>query len=149
MNTAKTLDFLCNTVYIYNAKKENTMKYFYMLLISAMFSLAGCTTMLPAEDIKIYEVCQEEIAILKNPRIPKNSKEKYEAAVSLSKKVDFSYTRTVKFLSSIFLDSDARVNHLSESSMIIIMYYPYKDNFISFEFHRYNDQILKTVVKYK
>ena len=125
------------------------MKYFYMLLISAMFSLAGCTTMLPAEDIKIYEVCQEEIAILKNPRIPKNSKEKYEAAVSLSKKVDFSYTRTVKFLSSIFLDSDARVNHLSESSMIIIMYYPYKDNFISFEFHRYNDQILKTVVKYK
>ncbi len=125
------------------------MKYFYMLLTLIMLSAAGCTTMLPAEDIKIYEVCQEEIAILKNPKIPRNSKEKYEAALSLSKKVDFSYTRTVKFLSTIFLDSDARVNRQDESSMVIIMYYPYKDGFVSFEFHRYNDHILKTVVRYK
>ena len=125
------------------------MKYFYMLLTLIMLSAAGCTTMLPAEDIKIYEVCQEEIAILKNPKIPRNSKEKYEAALSLSKKVDFSYTRTVKFLSTIFLDSDARVNRQDESSMVIIMYYPYKDGFVSFEFHRFRDHILRTNIRYK
>lgn len=105
--------------------------------------------MLPAEDIKIFEVCKEEIAVLKNPRIPRNSKEKYEAALSLSKKVDFSYTRTIKFLGKVFLDADARVNNQGNDSMVIIMYYPYKDKFVSFEFHRYRDHILKTNIRYK
>lgn len=126
------------------------MKYFYMFIVCLLtLTAAGCRTMLPAEDIKIFEVCKDEIAVLKNPRIPRNSKEKYEAAVSLSKKVDFSYTRTVKFLSKVFHEADARVNNHGNGSMIIIMYYPYEDNFVSFEFHRYRDHILKTNIRYK
>ena len=136
--------------YYLKTEKEFYMKYFY-LFVAGLITLAfcGCNTMLPAEDIKIFEVCKDEIAVLKNPKLRPGSKEKYEAALSLSKKVDFSYTRTVKFLSTIFLDSYARVNRQDESSMVIIMYYPYKDGFVSFEFHRYNDHILKTVVRYK
>ena len=126
------------------------MKYFCLSIMTiAAVLLAGCTAMLPAEDIKIYEVCKEEIAILKNPKIPANSKEKYEAARSLCKKVDFSYTRSIKFLRNIFLDEDARVNNHGDGSMQIIMYYPYKENFVSFEFYRYRDHILRTTIKYK
>ncbi|MBR2723113.1 MAG: hypothetical protein IKB77_02175 [Lentisphaeria bacterium] len=126
------------------------MKYFYLTIAAlSAFFITGCNTMLPAEDIKIFEVCKDEIAVLKNPRISRNSKEKYEAALSLSKKVDFSFTRTVKFLGKVFLDSDARVSNHGEGSMTIIMYYPYEDHFVSFEFHRYRDHILKTNIRYK
>ena len=126
------------------------MKYFCLFAVSlAALFCTGCSTMLPAEDIKIFEVCKDEIAVLKNPRIPRNSKEKYEAALSLSKKVDFSYTRTVQFLGKIVLDADARVSNQGNGSSVIIMYYPYKDDFVSFEFHRYRDHILKTNIRYK
>lgn len=126
------------------------MKNFLMtLVLAASFLLTSCTTMLPAEDIKIFEVCKEEIAILKNPRIPRNSKEKYEAALSLSKKVDFSYARTIHFLGKLFLDADARVNNQGHGQSVIIMYYPYEDKFVSFEFIRYQDHILRTNIRYK
>ena len=56
------------------------MKYFYLTFAAILaFCITGCRTMLPAEDIKIFEVCKDEIAVLKNPRISRNSKEKYEA----------------------------------------------------------------------
>lgn len=126
------------------------MKYFYFLTaVLLTFFICSCRTMLPAEDIKIFEVCKEEIAVLKNPKISPNSKEKYEAALSLCKKVDFSYTRTIGFLGKVFLDADARVNNLGNDSMVIIMYYPWEENFVSFEFHRYRDHILKTNIRYK
>ena len=131
------------------------MKFCFSLLLCAFSALllifnSGCATeMLPSEDIEVFEKHKDIIEVLKSNKFSADSKEKYEAALSLSKKVDFSYTRTVKFLSTIFLDSDARVNRQDESSMVIIMYYPYKDGFVSFEFHRYNDHILKTVVRYK
>lgn len=126
------------------------MKYFYLTIAAlSAFFITGCNTMLPAEDIKIFEVCKDEIAVLKNPKIPVNSKEKYKAALSLSKKVDFSYTRTIKFLSKVFNENDAKVNNQGNGSMIIIMYYPYEDNFVSFEFHRFRDHILRTDIRYK
>ena len=131
--------------------QEFYMKYFCLFVVSLAASfLTGCgTVMLPAEDIKIFEVCKEEIAVLKNPKIPAQSKEKYEAAISLCKKVDFSYTRTIRFLSNVFLESDAKVNNQGNGNMIIIMYYPYKDKFVSFEFQRYKDHILRSGVRYK
>ena len=49
----------------------------------------------------------------------------------------------------VFLDADARVNNLGNDSMVIIMYYPWEENFVSFEFHRYRDHILKTNIRYK
>ena len=126
------------------------MKYFCLSILTVIaVLLTGCTTMLPAEDIKIFEVCKDEIAVLKNPKLRPNSKEKYEAALSLSKKIDFSYTRTVKFLGKVFLDADARVNNQGDGKMVIIMYYPYEDHFVSFEFHRYKDHILRSNIRYK
>lgn len=126
------------------------MKYIYLMLITLLTMVTvGCTTPLPAEDIKIFEVCKDEIAVLRNPKIPRNSKEKYEAARSLAKKIDFSYTRTVGFLGKIFLDADARVNRISNEEMVIIMYYPYEEKFISFEFFRFRNHIHRTNIRYK
>lgn len=130
------------------------MKYFFLTILAAVSLItAGCgtigSTVLPAEDIKIFEVCKNEIAVLKNPRIPANSKQKYEAARSLSTKIDFSYTRTIKFLRQVFLEADARVSNKGDGTMLIIMYYPYEDKFVSFEFLRYRDLILKSNVRYK
>lgn len=125
------------------------MKYICFLSAAVMLFCAGCTTMLPVGDIRIAEYCKEEIAVLKNPKLTSNSKEKYEAAISLSKKVDFSYTRNIHMLKDIFLDSDARVNRIDADNMVIIMYYDYEDDFISFEFHRYQDHIVKTIVRYQ
>ena len=43
------------------------MKYFYLIIIGLIsLTFCGCRSMLPAEDIKIFEVCKEEIAVLKN-----------------------------------------------------------------------------------
>ena len=136
--------------YYLKTEKEFYMKYFYLFVAGLItLALCGCNTMLPAEDIKIFEVCKDEIAVLKNPKLRPGSKEKYEAALSLTKKVDFSYTRTIKFLGKVFLDADARVNDQGDGKMTIIMYYPYEDRFVSFEFFRYNDHILKSSIKYK
>ena len=126
------------------------MKKTAFLFVLLSLVLSGCAVKrLPSEDIEAPGLNSQLIGILKDPQLKANSKEKYEAALSLSKKVDFSYTRTIKFLGKIFLDADARVNNQGNGSMVIIMYYPYKDKFVSFEFHRYRDHILKTHIRYK
>ncbi len=124
------------------------LKKIGMLLFLVIF-ISGCYKVLPAEDIDIYEYCKDEIAVLKNPKLRTNSREKYEAALKLSKKVDFSYTRTVDFLNKIFLEKDAKVDNPNATQQLIVLYFPYKDNFISFEFHRLHDNILKTVIRVK
>ncbi len=119
-------------------------------IVVAMFGSSCQTTpMLPAEDIEIFNTCAREIAILKNPRISPRSQEKYEAARSLSKKVDFSYTRTTEFLGKIFLEQDARVKQIDANLHAITVYYQYQDHYVSFEFKRFGDQIIYSAIKIK
>ena len=121
-----------------------------VVLLTLVFMCSSCTTtpMLPAEDIEIFNTCKQEIAILKNPRISARSKEKYEAAHSLRKKVDFSYTRTIDFLGKVFLDKDARVTNLENNVFSIVVYYQYQDKYISFEFKRFENQIISSKIKF-
>lgn len=121
------------------------MKKIFALFLSVFVLLlcASCATkMIPAEDIEVFTYCNEEITILKNPRLGANSKEKYFAALSLSNKIDFSYTRTVGFLDKIFSEQDARMNRIDNDLYAIVVYYQYKDKFIRFEFKRVNDDII-------
>ena len=122
------------------------MKYFYFLTaVLLTFFICSCRTMLPAEDIKIFEVCKEEIAVLKNPKISPNSKEKYEAALSLCKKVDFSYTRTIGFLGKVFLEPIGKFRKISFIPFIrrkpfficfLFIFFKYFRNFLFKNFQR-------------
>ena len=128
--------------------KKIILNVLVSIIVTVMCSSCATTSKLPAEDIEIFNTCKQEIAILKNPRISARSKEKYDAARSLSKKVDFSYTRTIDFLGKVFLDQDARVTNLENNVFAIVVYYQYQDKYISFEFKRFENQIISSKIKF-
>ena len=128
--------------------KKIILNVLVSIIVTVMCSSCTTTLKLPAEDIEIFNTCKQEIAILKNPRISARSKEKYDAARSLSKKVDFSYTRTIDFLGKVFLDQDARVTNLENNVFAIVVYYQYQDKYISFEFKRFENQIISSKIKF-
>ena len=127
--------------------KKFILSIFAFAIVCCFNCSCRTTPMLPAEDIEIFNTCKQEIAILKNPRISARSKEKYEAAKALSRKVDFSYTRTVEFLGKIFAEQDARINQIDNNVYSIVVYYQYQNKYISFEFKRFDNQIISSEIK--
>ena len=96
------------------------MKNFSRILMAgaALAVLAGCATKrLPSEDLEVPILYPEEIAILKNPNIPSNSEEKYNAIKRLIKKVDFTFTREAKTINDLLYFGDGNyakcMEHLS------------------------------------
>ena len=109
-----------------------------------MMILSGCMTeRLPAEDVEVLDVCRQEISVLQSQKYTPNSREKYEAAKSLLKKVDFSYTRRVETLDAIFSSLDAQVDNPNSRAQTLIFYYQYKDSSIRFIFSRYNNIVTR------
>lgn len=127
--------------------KKIIFKTFALMAVILLSTSCNSVTKLPAEDIEIFNVCKEEIAILKNPRISARSKEKYDAAISLSRKVDFSYVRTVEFLGKVFLEKDAKINKIDNNVYTVVVYYQYKNKYISYEFKRFDNQIISCSIK--
>jgi hypothetical protein len=127
--------------------KKIIFKTFALMAVILLSTSCNSVTKLPAEDIEIFNVCKEEIAILKNPRISARSKEKYDAAISLSRKVDFSYVRTVEFLGKVFSEKDAKINKIDNNVYTVVVYYQYKNKYISYEFKRFDNQIISCVIK--
>ena len=127
--------------------KKIIFKTFALMAVILLSTSCNSVTKLPAEDIEIFNVCKEEIAILKNPRLSARSKEKYDAAISLSRKVDFSYVRTVEFLGKVFSEKDAKINKIDNNVYTVVVYYQYKNKYISYEFKRFDNQIISCVIK--
>ena len=127
--------------------KKIIFKTFALMAVILLSTSCNSVTKLPAEDIEIFNACKEEIAILKNPRISARSKEKYDAAISLSRKVDFSYVRTVEFLGKVFSEKDAKINKIDNNVYTVVVYYQYKNKYISYEFKRFDNQIISCVIK--
>lgn len=127
--------------------KKIIFKTFALMAVILLSTSCNSVTKLPAEDIEIFNVCKEEIAILKNPRISARSKEKYDAAISLSRKVDFSYVRTVEFLGKVFSEKDAKINKIDNNVYTVVVYYQYKNKYISYEFKRFDNQIISCSIK--
>ena len=127
--------------------KKIIFKTFALMAVILLSTSCNSVTKLPAEDIEIFNVCKEEIAILKNPRISARSKEKYDAAISLSLKVDFSYVRTVEFLGKVFSEKDAKINKIDNNVYTVVVYYQYKNKYISYEFKRFDNQIISCSIK--
>jgi hypothetical protein len=122
------------------------MKKWFRILSAVLLLgvLAGCATeRLPAEDLDVLTVCRPEIEVLQSPNLPPNSKEKYEAAKSLLKKVDFSYIRRVETLDAIFSSVDALVDNPKSRTQVLSFYYQYRNRSIRFLFSRYNNIVTR------
>ena len=109
-----------------------------------MMFAAGCVAeKLPAEDLDVLTVCKPEIEVLHSRAYSANSKEKYLAARSLLRKVDFSYTRRVETLDAIFSSIDARVDNPKAREQVLNFYYQYQNRSIRFVFHRFNNVVTR------
>ena len=117
--------------------------------VLSVLSMTGCGALfgeserLPAEDLEVLQFYQREIAVLKNPNIPTNSKEKYEAAKALVKKVDFTCTRETKTLDEIFYFGDAIVSSDEESERTITFIFQYGNRYVRLMFYCYDRFVFK------
>ena len=113
-----------------------------LLLIAALLLLtAGCasTRKLPSEDIEVPQLYPELIAVLKNPSLPANSKEKYEAIRELIEKVDMTFTRETKTIDQLLYYGDAIIDDPRSENRIITFNYQYGDHYIRLKFYTYRN----------
>ena len=82
-------------------------------------------------------------AILKNPKILPNSKEKYQAAKSLVEKVDFTFTRETKTLNDIFYFGDAILSSDTAAERTIAFNFQYGNNYVRLMFYCYDRFVFK------
>ncbi len=128
------------------------MKKFLFLFsaVSAVLLFSGCATTgekLPSEDLEVFEKHADIIKILRNPKIPPNSKEKYEAAKELTKHVDLYYTRETATVDKLFYYGDADVDSLETENPTFTFMYQYQDKFIRFRFFTYRMFILRVEIR--
>ena len=116
----------------------------WIVAVGLLWTVVGCVAeKLPSEDLDVLTVCKPEIEVLQSKAYPANSKEKYLAARSLLRKVDFSYTRRVETLDAIFSSLDARVDKPNSRDQVLNFYYQYQDRSIRFVFHRHDNVVTK------
>lgn len=120
----------------------------------ALLFVTGCSLVqqekkLPSEDIEIFKFHPHLISILKNPNLPPNGKEKYEAAREIIRKVDFSFTRESKTLNEIFFHGDAIIDSPNTPDRTISFNYQYGDHYVRFRFFMYRNFVLRTEVTEK
>ena len=116
-----------------------------VLMLTAICGCAG-DFRLPSEDIEIPSLYSEEISVLRNPSISPMSHEKYLAAKSLIRKVDFSFTRETKTLNDLFYYGDAAVDNPRAQDRIITFNYQYGNSYVRFVFHVSRNFVLRTEV---
>ena len=123
---------------------------FLMLLAALLFS-TGCATeeKLPAEDLEVHQFYGGLIRVLQDPKLPPNSREKYEAAKALVEKVDFTLTRELNTLNSIFYHGDALIDTPDQPDRTIIFYYPWDGHFVRLTFYTYKTWVLRVKVDQK
>jgi hypothetical protein len=113
-----------------------------------LFLFTGCATeRLPSEDLEVLEKHADLIAVLKNPDIRPNSKEKYEAIKKLIKFVDFSFTRETKTINDILYHGDAIVDVPKGESRNIIFNYQYENHYVRITFAVFRYFVLRVVIQ--
>ena len=137
-----------------NSQRSGTFwSSFFTLLFASVVLVAGfgCATeeILPAEDLEVQQFYADQIRVLQNPRLPPNGKEKYEAAKVLVSKVDFTLTRELNTVNSIFYHGDALIDTPNEPDRTIIFYYPYNDHYVRLTFYTYKTWVLRVKVDQK
>ena len=124
----------------------------FSLLCAFAFILPGCRSVdnrLPAEDIEIFARYPELISILKNPRIPPNSKEKYDAAKEFIKKVDLHFTRETATINKFFNHRDAQIGGLNTETPVFTFNYQYLNKSLQIRFFTYRMFVTRIEIKEK
>ena len=107
----------------------------WILFVSLSLFCAGCATeKLPSEDLEVFEKHADIIAVLKNPGIPPNSQEKYEAAKKLIKYVDLHYTRETATVNKLFHYGDAVVDAPNAKDPVFTFNYQYRNKYVRIRF---------------
>ena len=126
---------------------------FFTLSFAAVVLLSGfgCATreLLPAEDLEVHQFYGDLIRVLQDPNLPPNGKEKYEAAKELVSKVDFTLTRELNTVNSIFYHGDALIDTPEQPDRTIIFYYPYEGHYVRLTFYTYKTLVLRIKVDQK
>jgi len=126
------------------------MKKYFFPAAAAVLLLAGCATeRLPSEDIEVPVVCADIIKVLKDPSIGPNSRQKYEAAKALVKKVDLTFTRETSTLNEIFHHKDALIDFPDLPDRTITFNYQYRDNYIRFQFRTFRNFVTRVDITEK
>jgi outer membrane murein-binding lipoprotein Lpp len=122
------------------------MKMRIFTVVSVFMLIAGCASLtkekLPAGDIDIYKLYGAEIDTLHNQALRTDSREKFEAAMTLYNNVDFSFVREVSTLEKIFGAHDAHLGTRSHEKQNIIYVYRYRGKRVRFVFLRYNNAVI-------
>ncbi|MBO5792945.1 MAG: hypothetical protein J6S54_10820 [Lentisphaeria bacterium] len=126
------------------------MKYGVLLLsvLSLMFS--GCATkLMPSEDIEAPRLYASLISVLKDPQLPANSKEKYDAIRALMKKVDFTFTRETKTINEFLSPADAIIDLPEAVDRRITFNYQYRNNYVRLTFFTYRNFVVRVDITEK
>jgi hypothetical protein len=126
------------------------MKYGVLLLsvLSLMFS--GCATkLMPSEDIEAPRLYASLISVLKDPQLPANSKEKYDAIRALMKKVDFTFTRETKTINDFLSPADAIIDLPEAVDRRITFNYQYRNNYVRLTFFTYRNFVVRVDITEK
>ena len=102
--------------------------------------LCGCSVeRLPAEDLEVPVLNAKTISVLKDPLLRTNSKEKYDAARELNKRVDLTFVRETKTINELFYYGDALIDSPNAPDRVITFNYQYLDHYIRFVFYTYRN----------
>ena len=109
--------------------------FVFLFAAAAALLSSGCATdKLPSEDIEVLEKYSDIIAVLKSDNFPADSKEKYEAAKKLVRKVDLYYTRELKTVNSLFNYKDMLVDAQNQDNPVFSFNYRYRDHYVRIRF---------------
>ncbi len=121
---------------------------FLLCLLSLICS--GCATKrLPSEDIEAPRLYADLIQVLKDPKIPANSKLKYDAIRELMKKVDFTFTRETKTINEFLSANDAIIDIPEAVDRRITFNYQYRDRYVRLIFFTYRNFVVRVDIKEK
>ncbi len=113
------------------------MKKNFLTAFSALFLLLVCgcaTSRLPSEDIEVLSKHADIISVLRSPELLPNSREKYEAAKELVKKVDLHFTRETATVDKLFFHRDAAVDNPGSDDPTFTFTYQWKDHVLRIRF---------------
>ena len=123
---------------------------FLLVCFSALLFISGCATeRLPSEDLEVPVLYADIIKVLKDPKIRSNTKEKYDAAKALLKKVDLSFTRETKTINELFYHGDALVDLPNSQDRTISFNYQYKDKYVRIQFKTFRNFVVRTIITEK
>ncbi len=126
------------------------MKYGVLLLAVLSLMFSGCATkLMPSEDIEAPRLYASLISVLKDPQLPANSKEKYDAIRALMKKVDFTFTRETKTINDFLSPTDAIIDLPEAVDRRISFNYQYRNNYVRLTFFTYRNFVVRVDITEK